>query len=456
MGVVARVAIVARIGHATTIGRVIAGRNGGMTLFLDIVAILAIILLGYLLALLLFERGALYRASASVHGLDDVARQQMLSAVLATQAQAIETLQLLSEGPDLYKSQIAAIQGAGRSVHLEAYIFRSGRIADALLATLCERASQGVRVRVIVDAVGSFRTPAAQFDALVAAGGRVYRYHPLHWHMFRRWNSRTHRNLLLVDGAIAFVGGAGVADHWSGAEPSPWRDCVLRVTGPIVAGLQAVFAENWLECAGEILVGPESFPDHSSLGSPLPDTIAFGLAVGSTPTAGLSTRARMLVQLLLATAQDSIDLCSPYFIPDLGIRRELLAARERGVRVRILTGGPYGDHGIVRRAGRRRFGSLLAAGIEISEYTPRMMHAKVLLVDGRWALVGSTNIDHRSFGLNDEVNLLVLSQDLGGQLQRDFENDLLRSDLLDLAGWRRRSWSERVLALLGRVIERHQ
>lgn len=425
-------------------------------MLLDIVAILAMALLGYLIVLLLFERGASYRMSASVHGLDDIGRERMLSAVLATQAQSIESLQLFSEGAELYKTQIAAIQAAGQTVHLEAYIFHPGRIADALLAALCERARGGVRVRVVIDAVGSLRTPAAQFDDLVAAGGKVYRYHPLHWHMFRRWNSRTHRNLLLVDGSVAFVGGAGVADHWSGTEPSSWRDCVLRTTGPIVAGLQAVFAENWLECAGEILVGPESFPVRDGAGSPLSDTIARGLAVGSTPTAGLSTRARMLVQLLLATAHDSIDLCSPYFIPDLGIRRELIAARERGVRVRILTGGRYSDHGIVRRAGRRRFGSLLEAGIEISEYTPRMMHAKVLLVDGRWALVGSTNIDHRSFGLNDEVNLLVLSQDLGEQLQRAFENDLLRSELLDLALWRRRSWSERVLALLGRVIERHQ
>ena len=181
-----------------------------------------------------------------------------------------------------------------------------------------------------------------------------------------------------------------------------------------------------------------------------------GIAVGSMPTAGRSTRARMLVQFLLATARYDIDLSSPYFVPDRGIRRELLAAAARGVRVRIVTGGPYSDHGIVRRAGRRRYGPLLEAGIEIHEYASHMLHAKVLVIDGRWCLLGSTNIDHRSFGLNDEVNLLVRNADLAHELRKTFENYLEGSERLDLARWRRRSWGERFLATLGRVIERHQ
>ena len=187
-----------------------------------------------------------------------------------------------------------------------------------------------------------------------------------------------------------------------------------------------------------------------------PTFLVRGLAIGSTPTAGRSTRARILVQLLLASARESIELCTPYFVPDLGIRRELLAARERGVRVRIVTGGPYGDHGIVRRAGRRRYGPLLEAGVSIAEYATRMMHAKVLIVDQRCVLLGSSNIDHRSFGLNDEVNIVVVSEALAVQLYAAFERDLSNSDLLDLAGWQRRSLSERILATLGRVTERHQ
>jgi cardiolipin synthase len=421
--------------------------------FLQFAALVSMLLVGGLLYLLLFERGALYRVSERVHDLDDEQRLRLLSAALATPVQPLYSQRLLRDGDELYDAQLEAIRQARRSVHLEAYIFYPGRVAATLLAALCERAAAGVRVRVIIDAIGSLRTGRSHFAALVAAGGQVQRYHPLHLHMFRRWNSRTHRNLLVIDGEIAFIGGAGIADHWSRGAQRPWRDCALRATGPVVTGLQAVFAENWLESAGEMLLGADAFPSSVDAAT---RQIASGLAVGSTPTAGRSTRARVLVQFLLATARESIDLCSPYFIPDLGIRRELLAARARGVRVRILTGGPYSDHGLVRRAGRRRYGVLLEAGAEIWEYCTRMMHAKVLLVDGRWSLLGSTNIDHRSFGLNDEVNLLVHCEELHRELQEMFEQDLRQSERLSLAAWRRRPLSERVLATLGRVLERHQ
>lgn len=427
-----------------------------MMLILDLVGIVAVAVVALLLFLLLFERGTSYRTSSPVHQLDDADRIRVLTTILGTPAQSIDSLELLKEGRQLYESQLAAIRAAKHSVHLESYIFYPGQWADAFLDALRERARAGVNVRVMIDAVGSLRMPKSRFAELIAAGGRVYRYHPLHWRMLLRWNSRTHRNLLVLDGRVAFVGGAGIADHWSRQEPPPWRDCAVRVTGEVVSGLQAVFAENWLECAGELLVGPDSLP--SELGSIQPsggdDTC--GIAVGSTPTAGRSTRARMLVQFLLATARESIDLCSPYFVPDFGIRRELLAARERGVRVRIVTGGPYSDHGIARRAGRRRYGPLLEAGVQIAEYATHMMHVKVMVVDGRFSLLGSTNIDHRSFGLNDEVNLLVLSPQLSAQVQAMFEEDLSHSQNLDLANWRRRSWGERVLATLGRLVERHQ
>lgn len=426
-----------------------------MRILLDVGALFASLLLGYLFYLVLFERGVFYRTSTTLHGLSESQRLGLLSAVLGTPVQRIDSIRVLREGTDLYDVQLAAIAAAKRSVHLEAYIYYPGRIADAYLAALCERAKCGVRVRVVIDAIGSLRTGPSYFEPLIAAGGQVSRYHPLHLHMLRRWNSRTHRNLLVVDGEVGFIGGAGVADHWGRSTPPPWRDCVLRVTGPIVAGLQAVFAENWLESTGELLVGTDTFSSDDLSGSRA-DSETLGLAVGSTPTAGRSTRARVLVQFLLATARESIDLCSPYFVPDLGIRKELLAARARGVRVRVLAGGPYSDHGIVRRAGRRRYGVLLKAGVEIFEYSSRMMHAKVLVVDGRWALLGSTNIDHRSFGLNDEVNLLVSSDTLAMQLRFAFEQDLSQSSRLDLDAWHRRSWSERFLATLGRLIERHQ
>lgn len=427
-----------------------------MAFLLDFLAVGALCVVMFLVYLLLFERGTFYRTSGPVHELAEDEWLRVLSTVLGTPVRTIDTLDVLRDGPDLYAPQLAAIRSARRSVHLEAYIFRSGEVADAILQALCERARAGVKVRMIVDAVGSFRLPGRVLAQLREAGGEAHRYHPLRWQFFRRWNSRTHRNLLITDGETAFIGGAGIADHWSRTAPPSWRDCVARVTGRVVAELQAVFAENWLECAGELLVGTDSFPVRAGDFSPAAPSAPKAIAVGSTPTAGGSTRARMLVQFLLASARDSIDLGTPYFIPDMGIRRELIAARSRGVRIRILSGGPYGDHGIVRRAGRRRYGPLLEAGIELREYSDHMYHAKVLIVDGRWCLLGSTNIDHRSFALNDEVNLLVLSSGLAARLREMLEGDFLHGEVLTLARWRARSRLERALATIGRVIERHQ
>lgn len=424
-----------------------------MTLF-DLVALGAVVLTAYLFFLLLFEPGIRYRIRGPLHACTDEERLQLFAAVLSATPQTVDAVELLGEGTDLYRSQLEAIRSAQESVHLEAYIFYPGPVAEAFVDALTECARRSVRVRVTLDAFGSFRTRPERFTSLQRAGGSVVRYHPLSWRTFRRLNSRTHRNLLIIDGRVAFVGGAGISDHWSRAYAAPWRDCIVRVSGEVVRGLQGVFAENWLEASGELLVDERSFPirsAHAAL-SAAPTS----LVVGSTPTAGLSTRARVLIQLMLASARQSIELSSPYFIPDLGIRRELCAARKRGVRVRVLTGGRHGDHLLAWRAGRRRYGPLLAAGVEIFEYAPRMMHVKALIVDGCWSVLGSTNIDHRSFGLNDEVNVLLLDPKLARSLQSDFETDLTHSTALDYRSWLRRSWRERVLATAGRLLERHQ
>ncbi len=422
-----------------------------MSLLFDLIGLGAIALTAYLLVLLFFEPGIHYRIRGPVSSRTDEDLMQLLATVLGSTPQRVESIELLSDGTGLYHPQIDAIRRAQHSVHMEAYIFYPGAVARELLDVLTECARRGVRVRMTLDAFGSLRARNASFASLRHAGGQVVRYHALSWRTFRRLNNRTHRNLLIVDGSLAFVGGAGIADHWSSSHASPWRDSMLRVSGEIVRGLQAVFAENWLEASGELLVDEGSYPGQVAV----PSSPA-ALVVGSTPTAGLSTRARVLMQLMLASARQSIELCSPYFIPDAGIRRELIAARKRGVQVRVLTGGRHSDHLLAWRAGRRRYGSLLNAGVEIFEYAPRMMHVKALVVDDRWSVLGSTNIDHRSFGLNDEVNAVVLDSQLALAVRADFDRDLGNSVALEYRRWLHRSWSERILATAGRILERHQ
>jgi cardiolipin synthase len=178
------------------------------------------------------------------------------------------------------------------------------------------------------------------------------------------------------------------------------------------------------------------------------------MVVNSTPSAGRSTRARLLFQVLIASARESIHICSPYFLPDRSLMAELARAAERGVPVSILTPGRWNNHPITRLASRRRYGALLAAGAEIHEYQPAMIHAKVFIVDRTWCVVGSTNFDNRSFGLNDEVNLAVLDRKLAALLERDFEADLALARRITLQEWRARSWGERLLALGARLLER--
>jgi cardiolipin synthase len=377
-------------------------------------------------------------------------------------------LTVLTNGPCFYEAELAAIASAKRSVCLEAYIFRKGEIANRYVAALTERARAGVEVNVLLDALGSFRITEHSFCDFKAAGGKLAWYNPARWNRLPRYDSRTHRELLIVDGKIGFIGGAGIADQWyRGENGQPgWRDTMVRVIGPALANLQATFAENWLEGCGNLLIGEAYFPsarEDSSSGKtsssrPIasPDEAA-AMVVSSSPTTGGSTRARILFQLLLASARKTIHINTPYFLPDASLSNELeKAIRERGVEVKVIVPGRKSDIWLTRTSSRRKYGPLLRAGAHIFEYQPAMIHAKVLMVDGLWGVVGSTNCDYRSFGLNDEVNLAARDQGFVQRLAEDFERDLANSREITYAEWSNRSIFERAPELLGWVFQRQQ
>jgi cardiolipin synthase len=259
-------------------------------------------------------------------------------------------------------------------------------------------------------------------------------YHPVRWNTWQNADQRTHRKLLVVDGEIGFLGGAGIADHWLHATPAGprWRDTVFRVEGSVVAGLTSTFSENWLECAGEILSGDEQFTTRS-----VPNGVP-SFVVSSTPHGG-GTTARILFQSLIASATRTIRITTPYFLPDRSARAALIdAVQKRGVSVEILTAGPKIDHPMVHTLSARSSRHLLEAGARIFEYQPSMIHAKLLTIDAQWSVLGSANVDHRSFALNDEVNLAVLDRNLAATIERDFEEDLHQSQPLTLAEVQRR------------------
>jgi cardiolipin synthase A/B len=362
-------------------------------------------------------------------------------------------IEVLTNGSSFYEAELQAIARARRSVNLLAYIFQKGEIAARYLDVLTERARAGVDVNLVFDAIGAFAARQSYFRQLCDAGGRVAFYHPLTWHGWPAINNRTHRELLIVDGNVGFIGGAGIADHWYVGKHGrpPWRDTMFRVEGKLVSNLQSAFCENWLESTGEILMGEEHFPFPSD------GKGSSAMVVISSPTPGGSTRARILFQSLLASAQREIAIATPYFLPDTSARAELArAVKERGVRVRIITPGKSADHALTRRSSRRLYGELLRAGVRIFEYQPVMIHAKILIVDGVWSVGGSTNFDNRSFGLNDEINLAVYDHRVAQRLHEDFERDLADSREVTMEEWRSRPLIERMQEPFGWALRREQ
>lgn len=419
-----------------------------------VIATLAILAQSLVLFVALFDPGLRYRISpARGESLDSPEFLYQLEALTDAKLNRHTSLEVFTNGESFYPAELEAIRAARRSVNLENYIFQTGEVARQVVEALTDRARAGVRVNVVLDALGSLSTRDSYFRELSQAGGRVAWYNSARWNRLPRYNNRTHREILVVDGETAFVGGAGTADHWllDKGKKRRWRDSMVRVQGDAVPNLQASFAENWLEACGEILSGPEYFPICEAAAD------SSVLVINSTPSAGGSTRARMLFQMLIASAQRSIQITTPYFLPDRSLRDELVRAmRERGVEVSIVVPGAHSDHQLTRSSSRAAYGKLLQAGARIYEYQPAMIHAKILVIDGVWSVVGSTNFDNRSFGLNDEINLAAFERKLSERLQHDFTADVAASRQISYEHWRRRSVFERAPELVGWVFERQQ
>ncbi len=418
-----------------------------------ILAIFGFICALLILLLAFFEPGLPYRMP---HGVDVAPDSPEFAHLLGLVADAHlykdGVFEVLTNGDQFYEAELAAIRSSRSFICLEAYIFHKGQIAERYIDALADRARAGVEVRLVLDGVGSFNTWQSTFRKLIAAGGEVRWYNPLRWYNLARYDSRTHREMLIVDGAIAFIGGAGVADQWykSRGPKKRWRDTMVAVRGQAVDSLQAMFVENWLESAGELLSSCKYYPASEADGN------GRAMVINSTPSSGRATRARMLLQILIASARRSIHITTPYFLPDSSLRCALIEAMNRGVEIKILVPGKQSDHLLTRRSSRRLYGSLLQNGAQIYEYQPSMIHTKSLVVDGIWSVVGSTNFDSRSFGINDEVNLAALDEGLAARLEEDFHADLRVSHRVTHEEWRSRPIIERANEWLGWLIERQE
>ena len=357
------------------------------------------------------------------------------------------TAEILQNGDGFYPAMLDAIRGAKNSINFEVYIFESDETGRTFIEAFKERARAGVDVRLLLDWFGSIRLKRAHRRELRDAGVKLELFRPLALRNLVRMYRRTHRRAIVIDGEIGFTGGAAISNKWKGdvRNPKEWRDSMTRVTGSLVAGIQSAFAANWVYCCGEIIAGPRFYPPNDDKGP------ACGLSVVSSPS-DAQQPIRLLLWVSFINAQRRLWIASSYFIPDQHLRKAVQERARAGVDVRILVPGNHTDAIPVQYAGRGYYEELLAAGVRIFEYQASMMHAKTVVVDDAWSLVGSANMDERSMEINEENLLGVADEGFATSIAAAIEQDLERSKEIDLDEWRRRPVYKRVLEKAAKVL----
>jgi len=349
----------------------------------------------------------------------------------------------LLNGEEIFPALIEAVHSARKSITYAQYFFEDGPVARELVEAFAERCRAGVGASILLDAFGSLDMPAEHIERMKSSGCHVVMFRPLSPLAWNRSNKRNHRRILVVDGRLGFTGGSGVSRKWmgNGRVENHWRDTDVRVRGPIVEYLQGAFAENWLEATGVALGGPDYFPWPIEARGSVESQI-----VRSSPAGGSVAMYTMFL-LAMASARRTIYITNPYFVPDDKMIGTLVQARQRGVRVVLLLPGAI-DHNLVRQASRSQLGRLLQAGVQVYEYRAALLHSKTMVIDSMWATVGSTNLDRRSFELNEELNLVVYNGEIARRLERVFVDDLERSRQITYEQWKNRGIVSRVLEML--------
>lgn len=346
----------------------------------------------------------------------------ILAANLGEPVVAGNRIEALSNGDEIFPPMLEAIRGASHSISFLTYVYWTGEIAREMAGELEAACRRGVDVRVLLDAVGAYKMNSELVDRMRSAGCQVEYFHPIHWYTLRRFNHRTHRRALVIDGRIGFTGGVGIADEWTGdaGDPGHWRDEHFRVEGPVVRYLQGAFSENWRETTGEALSGPRHYPDLEPAGEAVVIPILEG-------PGGSVSKTAFAYWTMLKGARERVRIWTPYFAPDPDLEAAILETARRGVEVELLMPNELNDSRVVRWASQTYYGDLLDAGVRIYEYQPTMMHVKSLTVDREWAVVGTANFDNRSFELNYEVMLAVRDPAFVRSLDATFEADRARS-----------------------------
>jgi len=348
-------------------------------------------------------------------------------------------VELFTEGDALYAAMLDSIRGASRAVRMESYLFAGDEIGWQFAYALAERARAGVQVRLHLDAAGALGDSSPSLARILREQGvQVKWFHRWSWRRPLRYNRRNHRKLLVVDDAVAYIGGFNIHRESSRRVygDARWRDTHARVLGRLVRDAARLFDAFWR--------------GHRRW---MPAQRSGGASLVSNHTRGCRHRVRCLYSEAFAGARERIYLTTPYFVPDLLMQQRLMRAARRGVDVRLLVPA-RSDVPLTRWAAQAFYAALIAAGVRVYEYLPRMLHAKTVAIDGRWAALGTANFDYRSFFLNYELVLAVPDARVCGLLERQFLHDLTESLPVSAEGWARRRWPQRLLEGVGWTVRR--
>jgi cardiolipin synthase len=354
---------------------------------------------------------------------------------------------ILQNGDAFFPAMLEAIRAARDSINFETYIFEPDEIGLQFIEAFKERARAGVEVRFLIDGFGGLKLRKRYRDDLQKAGVKVQRFRPFALRNLVRMYRREHRRATVIDGRVGFTGGAAISKKWKGnvTNKHEWRDSMTRVTGPMVAGIQSAFAENWVYCTSEVIVGPRFFPRLDPGPGPC------GLSIVSSPSDSMQP-IRLLFWLSFINAHKRLWISNSYFIPDARLRRAVIDRARKGVDVRVLVPGNHTDAVPVQAAGQSYYEELLEAGVRVFEYQPAMMHAKTVVIDGSWSIVGSANMDERSMELNEENVLGISDQAFAESIERGLLEDYGRSREILLEEWRKRSLLKRGFEWLAKTL----
>jgi cardiolipin synthase A/B len=419
-----------------------------MELFTTILAWfgVSVLILGLLLILVFYFRGAFrdyidYRA-INVPSPDE----QRFAVALASVSNSLSTTGCVTdfwfEANEIQPARLEAIQSAKRCIHFETFFMTPGRRANNFAAACIERATAGVDVQLVVDHYGTKELPDTYWKQLKAAGVEVRFFKPFSWKAPFDYAGRTHRKLLLIDGKVALIGGAGISDYWDGQQKfgdrAPWFDFEFRLEGAVVSVLEGMFMQHWTSAGGTVDLSAENF-------NPSPPIHPMILVTPGEDPSYRSSSIRALFTTAILASQEKVWISSPYFLPDHQSRQALIEVKKRGVDVRILTCGPHNDKKLVYYASIELYGDLLKAGIKIHEHQPSMLHAKCLLIDNQWISAGSANFDPRSFFHNEELNISTAEPQMVKHIERLFHTGFEHSKLVTMTDWRtRRLWKRAI------------